>query len=653
MAENLELNLLLKGGAKSIKTIGELEEGLAQAREEIKGVAKGSADFERLATAIQDASSEVKTLDKQMEGLEPQQKAEAFLKMGEGIAGGFVAAQGAMGLMGIESENLEKIQVKVQSAIAIAMGVRMMSEAALMASTAKRVFLEKASTVTTKANTVVTYAAAAAQKFLSKGLGITIKGLKGLKVAVAATGIGALVMGVSSLVSKLTGSGGSGGAVKGVSEFQKKMNALNRELEDANKLLGRDREKMLREIGEVEENEHDKRKRETEEQIEDLKARAAALAEEKDEVQSYIDSYNEIRKFPMANAIEEANEFWDALHEGGKVSITSTQQYSKEIKKLNDRIIELGDSTIDFEKDSILLNRTLTKNAEDEKKRQDDENKRQAERNKRREDRNKQREQDAADTLALEQELILLKIEDENDRARKELEIQEQNDIAKLEGVLNFEEQKLLIEDKYKLLNQDLENEINDAWWENFMSQNDAWNEAQLEEQEKIEETKQKDLDAIEARKAARDTLTGHQLAALGQISGLLKDGSVAAKAAALADIAANTGVGLMQALDIAQKSAKATGPGAAFAFPIFYASQIAAVLGAANQAKSILGAGGGTSAPSDMGGGSVPDTMQPASGAFTLGGGIEQEPVRAFVVTDELSDSQDMLANIRRRSTI
>ena len=182
------------------------------------------------------------------------------------------------------------------------------------------------------------------------------------------------------------------------------------------------------------------------------------------------------------------------------------------------------------------------------------------------------------------------------------------------------------------------------------MAQNDAWNEAQLAEQERIEETKQKDLDAIEARKAARDTLTGHQLAALGQISNLLKDGSVAAKAAALAEIAANTGVGFIQALNVAQKAAAQSTP---FAFPIFYASQIAAVLGAANQAKSILGAGGGTSAPSDMGGGSIPDTMQPASGAFTLGGGIEQEPVRAFVVTDELSDSQDMLANIRRRSTI
>ena len=139
MSERVELELILEGGAKAVKTMGELEKALSDAREEIKGVEKGSEDFKRLATAIQDASSEVKTLEKQMEGLEPQQKAEAFLKMGEGIAGGFAVAQGAMALLNIESENLEKIQVKVQSAIAIAMGVRMMAEGALNVAIAKRI----------------------------------------------------------------------------------------------------------------------------------------------------------------------------------------------------------------------------------------------------------------------------------------------------------------------------------------------------------------------------------------------------------------------------------------------------------------------------------------------------------------------------------
>jgi hypothetical protein len=62
------------------------------------------------------------------------------------------------------------------------------------------------------------------------------------------------------------------------------------------------------------------------------------------------------------------------------------------------------------------------------------------------------------------------------------------------------------------------------------------------------------------------------------------------------------------------------------------------------------VGSGGG-------GGGSVPsDTGTPApemlSGAFTLGT-PEQQPVQAYVVTDDMTNNQNKLANIRRRATI
>tara|TARA_R110001632_G_scaffold181429_1_gene301533 strand:- start:136 stop:1806 length:1671 start_codon:yes stop_codon:yes gene_type:complete len=142
---------------------------------------------------------------------------------------------------------------------------------------------------------------------------------------------------------------------------------------------------------------------------------------------------------------------------------------------------------------------------------------------------------------------------------------------------------------------------------------------------------------------------------AIGALGGLMEEGSAAAKAAALTQIAIDTGVGFVQGLNIAQKSAAAAGPGAAFAFPLFYATQVAAVLSAAGQAKKILGAGGGGG-----GGGSVSSPAEPArpapqmmSGAFDLSGGMEPEPTRAYVVTDEMTNSQNQLANIRRRATI
>jgi hypothetical protein len=40
-------------------------------------------------------------------------------------------------------------------------------------------------------------------------------------------------------------------------------------------------------------------------------------------------------------------------------------------------------------------------------------------------------------------------------------------------------------------------------------------------------------------------------------------------------------------------------------------------------------------------------------SGRFTLGGGEEAQPVQAYVVTDDMTNNQNKLANIRRRATI
>ena len=81
-----------------------------------------------------------------------------------------------------------------------------------------------------------------------------------------------------------------------------------------------------------------------------------------------------------------------------------------------------------------------------------------------------------------------------------------------------------------------------------------------------------------------------------------------------------------------------------------------AAVIAAGlNNVKTILatdvpssGGGGGGSAP-------APSTPAPQmmSGAFDISGGVAPEATKAYVVTDEMSNSQNQLANIRRRATI
>tara|TARA_R100001594_G_scaffold31677_1_gene59047 strand:- start:1125 stop:2588 length:1464 start_codon:yes stop_codon:yes gene_type:complete len=72
---------------------------------------------------------------------------------------------------------------------------------------------------------------------------------------------------------------------------------------------------------------------------------------------------------------------------------------------------------------------------------------------------------------------------------------------------------------------------------------------------------------------------------------------------------------------------------------------------------QAIAGAGssgitGGSNTPSAV---TAPQTPAPQmmSGAFELTGGQAPEPLRAFVLTDEMTNSQNQLANIRRRATI
>ena len=123
----------------------------------------------------------------------------------------------------------------------------------------------------------------------------------------------------------------------------------------------------------------------------------------------------------------------------------------------------------------------------------------------------------------------------------------------------------------------------------------------------------------------------------------LAKEGSAAAKGIAVAQTIFNTQQAIMKAMadvpypmNIVQSAL--TG--------IMGASSIAKILSTDPSGAGGGGGGGGATAPAAP----APQMM---SGAFELGGGIEPEATRAYVVTDEMTSSQKQLANIRRRATI
>lgn len=160
-------------------------------------------------------------------------------------------------------------------------------------------------------------------------------------------------------------------------------------------------------------------------------------------------------------------------------------------------------------------------------------------------------------------------------------------------------------------------------------------------------------------------SLWNQTASALGGLSNVFKKGTAAAKAAALAEIAIGSATGLINGLDIAQKSAKGTGPAAAFAFPLFYATQVAAVFGAVGRAKSVLesgGDGGGGGAAGGGGGTSTPTMTAPnfsvvgSSSTSQLAqtiGNQQNTPVQAYVVSNDVTTAQALDRNIIKGASL
>jgi len=191
--------------------------------------------------------------------------------------------------------------------------------------------------------------------------------------------------------------------------------------------------------------------------------------------------------------------------------------------------------------------------------------------------------------------------------------------------------------------------------------------DAQIALDEFLEESRQKNIEGEnkvtkndeknkEARKLLQAALVNQIGSAIGAMGALFKKGTAASKIATLAEIALGTATGFINGLDIAQKGAKASGPAAPFAFPIFYATQVAAVLGAVGKAKSAMGSqGGGVSTPS------APTITRAASTNFSPGKSVNEiiaqsnidianngdKPMRAYVVSGDVTTAQSMERNI------
>jgi hypothetical protein len=207
------------------QAVGSIKSRLKEARTELTNAIENFGEFsteavnaakkvEGLKGTIDDASRLVSAFD-------GDRKFEAFGKSVGAVASGFTAAQGAIGLFGTESKEVEAALLKVNSAMALSQGINGVMDGIKSFKDLGNQL--KGTIVFQKASAAATVVATTVQKVFTGSVDATSKGFKLLKGAIIATGIGALVVllglvinnfdSIKKVIEKLLG------PLKGVTDF--------------------------------------------------------------------------------------------------------------------------------------------------------------------------------------------------------------------------------------------------------------------------------------------------------------------------------------------------------------------------------------------------------------------------------------------------
>ena len=598
MAKTVAFDVEVNSG-NSIKTLDSLKKELEQINAELEQTEIGSAAFTKLSDASRKTASEIKTLNKTFEGLEPQQKTEAFLKGFEAISGAVAVTTGTLALFGVESETAGKIEQKVQGAIAIAIGARAIAEGALQARVAARLVAEKAATVATQAATV------------AQGIFNAVLNLNPIFLLV--TVLAAVTAGIY-LFTKAIGT-----STEDVKKNNEALLRRNQLLEDSANFQVRVAQATGQSATVVKEA-----------QIEATKASLATLEAEYKLAKAGED------KTKLAGEIKKAQD--DLIIQELELGKVKQDEVDAEKKRLEDaRKVRADNAAKDkAERDRVAKEKAAEDKAAADKKKMDDDARFKA-------------EQDYLDNV---NNLL------QSEESKRILSVAKTYDDL-IEQAAQFGADTTALETARGVAIQG----VLDEQAAERLAKQKAADEKAAADKKAVDDKKLADDKAIaDANKFAQDANIANVQATIGALGSLFEEGTAAAKVAAIADIAIGTGLGFVNGLDIAQKSAKATGPAAAFAFPLFYAAQIAAVLSAANQAKKILtsvpGGGGGGATPSKPtiktpSNNFIPVGQQPAGTQLTPSFEAPTQPVRAYVISGDVSNGLEADSRLRNRRTL
>ena len=175
---------------KSLRT--QLKEAQAQVglmADKFGATSKEAVIAAKRAAELKDRIGDAKALT---DAFNPDAKFKAVASSLAGVAGGFSALQGAMALFGNENKDVEKALLKVNAAMALSQGLQAVGES--VDSFKQLGAVIKSTTTFQELNNAATKTAAAVQRAFGVSVETTSTGFKVLKGAIVATGIGALVV---------------------------------------------------------------------------------------------------------------------------------------------------------------------------------------------------------------------------------------------------------------------------------------------------------------------------------------------------------------------------------------------------------------------------------------------------------------------------
>ena len=252
MAQNLDLNVNVNTD-QADRSLGSLKKQLREAQAEVSALAdkfgatsKQAIEAAKKAAELKDRIADAKALT---DAFNPDAKFKALTSSLSGVAGGFAAVQGAMSLLGSESQDVQKMLLKVQSAMAISQGLQSVGESidsfrqlgAVIKSTTlfqtaynfvmgQKVVVTEADIIATEAQTVATVEQGVATVTTTTAVTGATTAMKAFRVALIASGIGLLIVAIGLAVQAFTNYVGA------AAKAEEAQNKLNKKISDGAKV---------------------------------------------------------------------------------------------------------------------------------------------------------------------------------------------------------------------------------------------------------------------------------------------------------------------------------------------------------------------------------------------------------------------------------